>query len=156
MALNKISLAMLEKPVIQTIQLVGNVLTATASDGTTKAWALAADGSVDLSSFLTLATGDARYVLKDDIGAGDGTGGDHPGPPPADRGGRGDRGGARGRRPPRPPAARRRGRRLADRRPPGAGRLAAHPLLNATGPRAGARGPEHILVLGAEDRPAGP
>lgn len=75
MALNKISLAMLEKPVIQTIQLVSNVLTVTASDGTTKTWALAADGSVDLSSFLTLATGDARYVLKDDIGAGDGTGG---------------------------------------------------------------------------------
>lgn len=74
MALNKISLAMLEKPVIQTIQLVGNVLTATASDGTTKAWALAADGSVDLSSFLTLSAGDARYVLKDDIGSGGGTG----------------------------------------------------------------------------------
>ena len=74
MALNKISLAMLEKPVIQTIQLVSNVLTVTASDGTTKAWALAADGSVDLSSFLTLSAGDARYVLKDDIGSGGGTG----------------------------------------------------------------------------------
>lgn len=72
MALNKISLAMLEKPVVQAVQLVGNVLTITFSDATTKTWALAADGSIDLSDFLTIPVGDERYELK---GAGGGTGG---------------------------------------------------------------------------------
>lgn len=71
MALNKISLAMLEKPVVQSMQLVGNVLTVTFSDTSTRSWALAADGSVDLSDFLTVTKGDERYALK-----GEGSGGD--------------------------------------------------------------------------------
>lgn len=71
MALNKISLAMLEKPVVQSMQLVGNVLTVTFSDTSTRSWALAADGSVDLSDFLTITKGDERYALKGEGGGGD-------------------------------------------------------------------------------------
>lgn len=76
MALNKISLAMLEKPVVQSMQLVGNVLTVTFSDDSTKTWMLAADGSIDTSGFLTIEKGDERYELKGEGGTGGGTTGD--------------------------------------------------------------------------------